>query len=111
MRRRGQRRLREHVLLPRAHVHVHLSNDERDVDGGDGRALGDAQIVETDDAQLRVDDGAEILVRAPTGGPVTALGWTVTTAGGATLPLHVRAAVANHGLKMVVDNDDVEALP
>ena len=26
-------------------------------------------------------------------------------------PLHVRTAVANHGLKMVVDNDDVEALP
>jgi segregation and condensation protein A len=26
-------------------------------------------------------------------------------------PLHVRAAAANHGLKMVVDNDDVEAIP
>jgi segregation and condensation protein A len=26
-------------------------------------------------------------------------------------PLHVRAAAANHGLKMVVDNDDVEATP
>lgn len=81
------------------HVYLALEvlgeNGQKRVQGIEAGPASNLVTAGIDADSIRVGDRVAVHARPSRANPAgTALGWTVTTAGGATLPLHVRAAAA-----------------